>query len=164
MRKRVILAVILIFLISGVGFAFQNEPDGFRELKWGDPPAEDMVYWHEYKGTMTYKRPTDKMGIGSAKFYSLGYSFYGQQFYQIMALFENEDNYNVLKTICEERFGEPTAEKYYDLCWWGEKATIFLDYDSFEEKGGLSFYGREIMDKKIEADKQKELEEAEEDF
>lgn len=35
MIRKISLAIVLIFLITGIGFAFQNEPDEFRGLKWG---------------------------------------------------------------------------------------------------------------------------------
>ncbi len=40
MIRKILLVIVLVFLITGIGFAFQNEPDGFRGLKWGDAPTE----------------------------------------------------------------------------------------------------------------------------
>ena len=41
---RAIAGVLIIVLVLSVGaFAFQNEPDGFRGLKWGDPPTKEMT-------------------------------------------------------------------------------------------------------------------------
>ncbi|GAI13595.1 unnamed protein product [marine sediment metagenome] len=43
MRKLAfVLAILIVLALSTGGFAFQNEPEGFRGLKWGDPPGEDM--------------------------------------------------------------------------------------------------------------------------
>ncbi len=45
MRKTtLVLLVVLILALSVAAFAFQNEPEGFRGLKWGDPPGEDMKF------------------------------------------------------------------------------------------------------------------------
>ena len=35
-------ALIIALVLSTGAIAFQNEPDGFRGLKWGDPPEKDM--------------------------------------------------------------------------------------------------------------------------
>ena len=32
-----VLVEMLAFGLAGVGVAFQNEPEGFRGLKWGNP-------------------------------------------------------------------------------------------------------------------------------
>jgi len=47
MIRKILSVVVLIFLITGITFAFQNEPDGFRGLKWGDAPTEDMTFLGE---------------------------------------------------------------------------------------------------------------------
>jgi len=153
MFKKIILAVIMVFLIVGIGFAFQNEPEGFRELKWGDPPTEDMKVDGVSKGANIYRRIGDKMSIGNAKFYLLEYSFYKNQFMEIRGEFISNNNYNVLKTIFEENFGEPTEEKYYKLWWWGEKAVILLHYDTTMEFGYFVITGLQIWLEKNEANK-----------
>ncbi len=43
MKKVIMVAMVLVLMITGASFAFQNEPEGFRGLKWGDAPTEDMV-------------------------------------------------------------------------------------------------------------------------
>ena len=42
MKKVIVAAMVLVLIITGASFAFQNEPDGFRDLKWEDPLSEDM--------------------------------------------------------------------------------------------------------------------------
>lgn len=55
------LLVVLLFMfaLASTTLAFQNEPEEFRGLKWGDPPGEDMeletefvyvYYWYEKHG------------------------------------------------------------------------------------------------------------------
>ena len=68
MKKVILLSVILILIITVIGFAFPNEPDGFRGLKWGDEPTEDMFFCGQniYTGN-SYIKIDDKLNIGSAK-------------------------------------------------------------------------------------------------
>ncbi len=165
MLRKIVLVVVMVFLTTGIVFAFQNEPDGFRGLKWGDPPTEDMICIGEEEGIMIYERPTDKMGIGSAKFYSLTYRFYDQRFYNMVALFWHADNYEVLKIICEEKFGKTRKHGieygYYGPMWSGADTVILLKYDFGENAGRLSFHSTEIWNEKNKAEKQKELEKVE---
>jgi len=38
MRRIAVVAILVVVLLSwGMAFAFENEPEGFRGLKWGDP-------------------------------------------------------------------------------------------------------------------------------
>jgi len=188
MIKKILLVIVLVFLITGIGFAFQNEPDGFRGLKWGDAPTEDMTFLGETSEyiidddpettitkTNCYHNRNEKNNIGSAELYNIFYNFnlYSNQFYKVTATFYGEDNYDILKIICEERFGKPTymweKKDYYSLKWVGDKTEIHLYFnfkkrDDWYHKGWIEFKSVEIHPEKIEDNKQKEVEKAKEDF
>lgn len=112
-------------VVAGIGFAFQNEPGGFRGLKWGDAPTEDMVFLHQvvenryfdngnyyYKGLLV-----EKLHIGSAKINHISYIFnlYSNQFYKVNLFFNGGTNFEILKIICEGKYGKPTHEDKYSL-------------------------------------------------
>jgi len=185
MLRKILLASILILLITGTGFAFQNEPDGFRGLKWGDAPTEDMKFLGETteyiignypeptitntKTNCYYKR-NEKNNIGSAELYNIFYNFnlYSNQFYKVMCVFYNKNNYNILGIIFREEFGEPTytdkGKNKYSLQWTGDKTEVQLYYNPKDNKGWIGFKSMKIHPEKIEDNKQKELEKAKEDF
>ena len=176
MLRKILLAIVLIFLITGMGFAFQNEPDGFRGLKWGDAPTEDMEFSYQviskydiYKGNYYYKK-SDKLKIGSAKLDSIRYLFnlYSNQFYKVQAIFTGETNYNILEIILEGRYGKPTSIRErkdgYFLWWTGDKVEISLFFYSKEKKGLFIIRSKKIRSENPEDNKQKEVEKAEEDF
>ena len=173
MRKVILLSVILVSLITGMGFAsqgeiiFQNEPDGFRGLKWGDTPTEDMRFFSQdsFFGNWYY-REDDKLNIGNAKLRRIYYRFnlYSNQFYDIFITFVGEDNYDILKIIFEGKYGKPTQEDKDSLYWIGDKARILLSFKFKEGKGSLSMASMEIRKEKPEDNKQKELEKAKDDF
>ena len=149
-----------------MGFAFQNEPDGFRGLKWGDAPTEDMTFIGKLDvvGSDFYTKIGDKKDIGTAKFFALGYAFYNNRFMQAMGFFRDKDNYNTLETICREKYGEPTKEGYYHLTWYGSETIILLIYDTIKDGGSLIFGSIKITREKDEVYYKKELEKAKEDF
>jgi len=173
--------MILIFLIIGMGFAFQNEPDGFRGLKWGDSPMGDMIFSYqkidEYldKGNVYYKS-NDKPYIGSVKIYSIKYTFNlcNNQLYKVEANFSDEINYNILKVIFEDKFGKPTyineGKDGYLLCWEGDKTFIGIWYKPKKSFTGMGFGYLTIKSVKIhqedlpEINEQEEIEKAKEDF
>ena len=177
MIRKILLVIVLVFLITGVGFAsqdkivFKNEPDGFRGLKWGDAPTEDMVcFGKSLCFQSTYERKGDKLGIGSATLDEIYYkfNFYSCQFYEAGSHFFGTDNYDILKVIFEGRFGEPT--KIYEehgshvLQWTGEKTKIELIYNTKQCERFIVIESMKIHPEKSEDNKQKEVEKAEDDF
>jgi len=186
MRKNIsilLLTSILIFLIVGMGFAYQNEPDGFRGLKWGDAPTEDMKFFLQMvsgntdRGNIYHKRDEKKF-IGNVKFWSIEYTFNlrSNQLYKVEAAC-NELNdvklnrdYNILKMIFEERYGEPTRKLEHWLCWEGDKTNIYIYYNSGKENSyyqscRLIFESVKIPQEDLpEINEQEEIEKAKEDF
>ncbi len=169
MKKMLLVGMILIcvFGLASIGFTFQNESDGFRGLKWGDPPTEGMVFVIKSEKRDFYIRSTDKMGIGNAKFYALGYGFYNGKFIQATGNFRNKENYDILEIICKGKFGDPGINRYYNLIWYGFKTIINLDYDTIKKEGYFSLISTEILGEMNNPEIQKEkeeLEKAEGDF
>ncbi len=166
--KRIIVIGIVIWLVLALSvgaFAFENEPDGFRGLKWGDPPSKEMEYLDDIGGLKNYTLPDDKMSIGSAKFYLIVYGFYEGRFFGITLYFRGENNYDLLETICKERYGsEKLEEGFYALDWTGQKSFITLRYNIVKETGFLLLNGTVIVLEKSAAEKKKEAEKAEGDW
>lgn len=77
---------------------------------------------------------------------------------QAMGFFKDKNNYNILKTICREKYGEPTKEGYYDLTWYGSKTIIMLTYNTTKDEGSLIFGSIKITKEKDKSLLQKELE------
>lgn len=163
MKKGLLLGVVLVLVVSTVGaFAFQNELDGFKGLKWGDPPSEEMEYQRDLGGFASYILPDDKMSIGNAELGGIIYEFYNSQFSGVFLFFEGEKNYNLLETICGERFGsEELEEEIYNLEWKGQESFILLHYNIEIETGCLALYSTVIESDRLEAAKKKEAEKAE---
>lgn len=145
MRKPAfVLAILIVLTLSPGVFAFQNEPDGFRGLKWGDPPREDMVEFYADRNEVTYMLPEDKMFLGDVPLYLVAYVFYGNRFGLAGLSFNGEKYYDKIETICRQRFGEQVEEGPYELKWTAQKAFIHLQYDYIEEDGYL-FIGSTVI-------------------
>jgi len=157
-----------------MAFAFQNEPDGFRGLKWEDPPTEDMVCVDIMEGERTlYKLPNEKLHIGNAWFYKIVYSFFGspERFMRVDLYFYGERNYKLLESICQGKFGEETTKGFHEHAWISPETTVVLVYDVADDKGSLSLGDWTIFSEYTEAKKtaeeakkEKQAEETEEDW
>ena len=161
-----VAAMVLVLMIAGASFAFQNEPDGFRGLVWGDPPGKDMEFLIDMgNGTTGYLLPSDKMFLGSVSLYTVGYMFYENRFMGAAMYFKGEDNHDLLETICKQRYGEEEADiGFYQIQWMGQKSFISLNYDYVEEEGNLSLNSTLIAIEQSQAKQKEEAEKAEGDW
>jgi len=169
MRKIAVVAILVVALVSwGMVFAFQNEPRGFRGVKWGDPPTEDIVITRrpcEKYGRSEYKRIEEKMSLGNAEFTEIVYAFHYDQFMAVFLHFDGESNYQVLETICRNKFGEPTQERYDQFLWMTVgKVAVMLDYDFLKEKGTVVPTDMGLLTKSELARKNQESKDAKRDW
>jgi len=161
-----VIVTILVFSSVESGFTFQNEPDGFRDFKWGDAPRSNMKFLGEAQEMKIYILPNDKLYLGDAQFDQIFYSFYGSpQKLMVVALhFNGKENYDILETICKGKFGKPTQTGFYEFQWTGQQATINLVYKIIEEKGQLGLISTIIFLEYSKAKEKKQIKEAEEDW
>ncbi len=161
--RKVVVVMVLVFLVmsGGVSFAFQNEPEGFRGLKWGDPPGEDMEQLPSYWGAwmdpdehdfLWYEEQDDKLQIGGAELESIEYQFYKGQFYKVEINVDDYYNYEYLKDVVQLKFGMIDFEKKTrgistkSYRWIGKKATIILQDSVSYGSPELTIYSTEIDD------------------
>ncbi len=165
-----VLVALIVLVLSLEAFAFKNEPDGFRGLKWGDPPKEEMEYLGDIsegnRDEANYKLRSDKMFIANAQFYEIVYLFHEGRFLSAILFFRGEKNYDLLEALCNERYGKAEFEE--GLCttfdWLGKKSFIMLSYNTVLEIGFLSLASTVMLLEKSEVRKKKEIEKTEGDW
>jgi len=76
--ETLVFLLIISVWVSLPAFAFQNEPDGFRGIKWGTNISElpDMSLSEDYGNSKFYLRKGEKLKIGDADIDRIGYGFY----------------------------------------------------------------------------------------
>jgi len=162
MKKEALLLTLItsIFLLVSAGFTFQNEPDGFRGLKWGDPPTKEMIYHPNLLGTggtKVYTRPKDEMYVENIQFDFIAYLYdKSERFTMAVLRFSEEKKFDLLKNICRERFGIETKKEIQKLTWQGSKTAIVLAYDISKREGELSFVSLEVW-AKLKSEQQNEI-------
>lgn len=160
MRKAVLflLVVVLIFCSLASVEAFQNEPDGFRGLKWGDATREEMVLVETFSLPMEkfralnvldiYTRPDEKMYIGRIPLFKVVYCFLQNKFVAALVYYKSKVNYEDLKIILFVRYEEPgdlpPGFMLAEYQWTGETSIIYLRYN-YEKKDGLLLFLSPIL-------------------
>ncbi len=161
MRKVVMTAIAFFLLLLTTGaMAFQNEPEGFRGLKWGDPPTEDMALWDVVVGLDLYILPGEKLSLGEAELVLITYCFYEDRFMEVNLHFLELDNYALLKEICRTKFGKELEQSASDLYWVSSQSEVSMDYLSVKNYGVLTLASFPIFTEYIDAMKAAEAKES----
>lgn len=167
-RKALVIVLIVSMLFSGgAAFAFQNEPEGFRGLNWGDPPTENMQFLGEQFGNRrVYFRLDDKLKMGQAPLQTVIYFFYGEseKLFTVTLYFNGRSNYEELKTICRARFGEGTEEGTNSICWISPETMVHLIFWHQKGVGELHLVCGPLHQEFVDAEQERQAESAEEDW
>jgi hypothetical protein len=141
--------LIISICVSIPVFAFQNEPDGFRGIKWGTNIRElnDMLVAESGKDTVYYIRKNDTLKIGDADIDQISYGFYKNRFYVVLVEYNGFLNFTKLKTILFDQYGKPDQpnqlmDKYF---WTGGTVDIYFDYNEILKRGDIYYSFRPIQ-------------------
>jgi hypothetical protein len=131
-------------------FAFQNEPDGFRGIKWGTNVSalSDMRLAEDNGEEKYYQRMNDKMQIGDTELERIVYGFYKDRFFVVIVTCRHHTNFVRLKETLFQLYGRgyaptPSVEKYY---WMGDNVNVVLDFKETPQKGLIWFSYKPILE------------------
>jgi hypothetical protein len=158
---------VLAFTATVSAFAFQNEPDGFRGIKWGSD-------FSQHKNQMTlveggkfnlYRREGDKMSIGGAKLESIQYGYEQNRFVVVIIDTEGAANKSALIDAFRSQFG-PASKSSHDpeeQQWWGSKTLIHIECQPFLDACRAAMTSMEMLKAERER-RRKAAEGAKKDF
>jgi len=145
MRRSIPLLVLALMALSVL--AFDNEPTGFRAMKWGAgvPPDWQKVSKRP-KGIAfgrtneeIYVNPKDDLKIGDAKVDSIYYGFWKGKFCCVWISFQGLPNFNALRDVYVAEYGPGKVQRntnpggdLISISWRGKTANVTL------EKSGAS--------------------------
>ena len=132
------LLVILIIILPSVSLAFQNEPDGFRGLKWGTDitDLDGMIKVHVKDGnpdTTYYNRSGDTLQLWGTGLHYIQYTFYKGKLSVVRIGFDGQGKFKALKSHLISNYGKATRTSH-SFTWTGEMSHISFVH------GSLTFY------------------------
>jgi len=139
--RTIIVVVILFIITSTVSFAFQNEPDGFRGIKWGtdigDLPRMEYLrdYITDFGGIKIYINKEDELKIGDAAVSEIKYYFWKNKFYKVSASTNDLLNSGTLQHSCIDNFGDQVDFVASAYVWRGLVTKIMVTNPDYN--GGL---------------------------
>ena len=146
----IIVKTILLLLLPISSFAFDKEPDGFRDIKWGTDieTLKDMKFKGDYESSKIYTRENDRLRVGVAEVDSVEYFFWKGKFHEVdIKAYKNKGNLYV-ETFATFGEGSPSVVGFK---WKGLITTIYLNI--FDDHTTLRMLSTEIESKKVKEDK-----------
>jgi hypothetical protein len=141
--------LIISVCVAIPALAFQNEPDGFRGIKWGTNISElsDMLVVESGKDTLYYSRKDENMKVGDADIDQISYGFYKNRFFVVLVEYHGHSNFTKLKAILIDQYGKAEQpnqlmERYF---WFGGTVDIYFDYNDMHKNGNIYYSFRPIQ-------------------
>lgn len=159
--KLAVFFTVSIVLLSVNSFAFKNEPDGFRGIKWGMDISELQGMTHvrtdpSYGGVEFYTRKGDELRIGDAQLDNIEYAFWKGKFASVWIYSIGYANWLDLHDATIAHFGEGYKPHRYieQYLWYGASTMILLQYNQTSREGTLSIFSRTIIKQQKEYDEE----------
>ena len=146
---RKITVVILFCCLIPMLWGYDNEPDGFRGIRWGTDISclEGMEPGPKTKApdlTKIYYKMGEIPKIGDAQLEDIQYLFYKGKLWLVDIYASGFDNVAALERVVINRFG-PADINETNQKWWGGKVTsITFKFDDEKKRACLNFYSQEI--------------------
>lgn len=161
----IVLLCVLVFAAHHYDQSLMEiEPEGFRGVPWHAEIIEGALEFNsewelvknpigERTSCKVYERKSETLLFGDAEIDSVFYSFQDDAgFVSAAVYFEERKNFELIREICIEHWGEPAEEKtiscssgYRDcnlaeLCWRGKKVDTTIWYAYKSGIGALHIY------------------------
>lgn len=141
------LFTIVAFSPTASAYTYQNEPDGFRGIKWGtefDTVKDQLTFAYlddSYGGINVYTKNNDDMSIGSASLESVQYCFWQNKFVMANINVVGINNWFGVKDSLKAKFGQGFQSNRYieDYTWIGNTTIISSKYSEIEKKAKITF-------------------------
>lgn len=140
-----IIMTILLLVVPVSGFAFQNEPIGFRDLYWGETLEEvkqgrkvDYFSYFSNNNSVMYliqlnpdeSKTLSQVPIAGGMFIAF---FWNDKLWNIGLCFSEKDAFSDLKFAMTQLYGEPQINGGNHCRWIGETTFIALGKDTPNE-------------------------------
>ena len=139
-----LIAILSLFIYSNV-HAMENDPDGFRGVKWetkiSDLNNNEFKFGINKEIILFYTYVTDELKILSPELYKINYIFWHDKLWGVMITGKGQVNFEKLLRVLQEKFGKETQAdlSFPKYIWLGQKTCIIFDYDSLKNEFKCSF-------------------------
>lgn len=145
---KMMLALLLCLPVQS--WAFPNEPNGFRDLYWGESLEEvkqgrevEYGYYDKQTNSVLYfvylssdeSKTLSQVPIGGENFTA---TFWNDKLWRIILSFNGEDTFTSLKDAMIQLYGEPQINEWDNCIWIGENTIMNIAKDSVKGEAWIS--------------------------
>jgi len=170
----IVISVLFSLLISSHSLSFQNEPDGFREHKWGIKfesfrvmtlivGDDDVDGFIGDRDTKAYSQANDELHVENVPVSLIAYYFYKKKLGAVTINFETKKNFEQLKNILASRHGPGSQHNpyynqmyerltreeppgYREMYWWiGKNGYIRIQYNDARGCGTIEYIYMDVV-------------------
>lgn len=135
------LLIVILLCVPSMGYAFQNEPDGFRDLQWGESLEEveqnrkvKYLAYDENSNSVMYAvmlNSNETKTISGVPIWMNTFmaTFWNNKLWDIQMFCEGETSFSSLRRNMVELYGVPDINKWDSCLWVGDTTMILLDID-----------------------------------
>jgi hypothetical protein len=120
--------------------------NGFRDLKFGDPPTSDMVLKEEHGDTKYYARPSDDLTLGGAQLQHITYGFYKDRFYWLLLETKGFVNSRAMLDVVRQAYGPGYQGNRYiqEFAWFGSRVSGLYNENLATSEGRMALSSKPI--------------------
>lgn len=153
MRQTKLAVILLTALLAQPAVAFQNEPDGFRGIKWGSDVAanaKELTSVSDDGAEALYVRRGDKLQIGGAELRRIVYVYYKKQFSAIAIETKGSLNKDALLKAFTAQFGPGAKPNQFieTYLWDGAVTRIGLKCNSISDSCSVYMFSTEFANRR----------------
>ena len=149
-RFNIMVICLTLLFIPISAFSFNNEPDGFRGIKWGThiSKIENMNYGFKWQGKKLYTRQGEKKKIGDADIEGISYEFYNDKLSGLSIIIKGYSNFSKIRATLFHAYGTVKYKNEFSensgtvldiYRWVGKKLIIELEYEVPKELGNIYY-------------------------
>jgi hypothetical protein len=137
--------------------AYLDFRNGFRDLKFGDPPTQDMKVFEEGGETKFYRRSSDDLTIGNANIEEISYGFYKGRLYSVLLQTGGLINSRALLAVLREAYGPGSRPNQFmdRYLWDGSKVLLYYDQKPISDDAITMFQSVPLRNEKAADEKAK---------
>lgn len=136
--------------------SFQNEPEEFRGIKWGQSPTKIQGLRFikvDIDGLASYYKEDDQLSLGEAKLKKIQYFFWKDKFVEVV-ITAAPDQLQALKNVLFEKYDKGynpygIFSPIHDYSWFGPIASVHLRRIVFNHDCEVWIKSREINDQLV---------------
>jgi hypothetical protein len=127
---------------------------GFRDLRWGDPPAPGMSPLKKEGDEALYMRSNDSLRVGEGRLAGINYQFWKGELHGVVLRIAPGSLVKVLQAV-EKVYGKPTQPNpmkpryYWTALGSGDETTqVLLDVEKGHDAGTLVIFSKVLLDRR----------------